>query len=175
MYKTTETRKSKFVRESSLVNYKIAMPEDTNPGNVNVNGGRVLQLIDNAAGISALRHCRTRTVTASIDKMDFIYPVKVGELIILKASINHVFGTSMEVGVKVEVENMMTGVRHTTGKAYLTFVAVDEEGQPIQVPFLIEPETENEKRRYKEAQLRRKLRLEQREEIKEEEERFNKT
>lgn len=163
----SETRTSKFVKDSSIINYKIAMPEDTNPGNVNVNGGRVLQLIDNIAGISALRHCRTKTVTASIDKMDFIYPVKVGELIIIKASVNCVFGTSMEVGVLVEVENIMTGERHTTGKAYLTFVAVDGEGNPIQVPFLVQPETEDEKRRFKEAQIRRKLRLEQREVYKE--------
>ena len=157
-----DNRKSKFVKESAIVWEKIAMPEDANPGNVNVNGGIVLQIIDNIAGIASLRHCRTRTVTASIDKMDFIYPIKVGELIIVKASVNHVFGTSLEVGVKVEVENLMTGDRHTTGKAYLTFVSVDQEGHPITVPYLIEPETEDEKRRFKEAQQRRKLRLEQR-------------
>ena len=162
---TTDTRNSKFVKESAITNCKIAMPEDSNPGNVNVNGGFVLQLIDNVAGISALRHCRTRTVTASIDKMDFIYPIKVGELIIINASVNCVFGQSMEVGVKVEVENLRTGDRHTTGKAYLTFVAVNQDGHPIQVPYLIEPETDDEKRRYKEAQKRRKLRLEQREKM----------
>ena len=164
----TETRPSKFVKDTAIEWEKIAMPEDANPGNVNVNGGVVLQLIDNTAGIAALRHCRTRTVTASIDKMDFIYPIKVGELIIIKASVNHVFGTSLEVGVKVEVENLMTGDRHITGKAYLTFVAVDQDGNPIQVPFSLIPETENEKRRFKEAQLRRKLRLEARDKIKEE-------
>ncbi len=159
----TESRKSKFVKDSAITNYKIAMPEDSNPGNENVNGGEVLQLIDNAAGIAALRHCRTRTVTASIDKMDFMYPIKVGELIIVSASVNCVFGQSMEVGVKVEVENLRTGDRHKTGKAYLTFVAVDQAGHPIQAPFVIEPETAEEKRRYKEAQQRRKLRLEERE------------
>ena len=158
----TDSRPSKFIKESAITNYKIAMPEESNPGNENVNGGVVLQLIDNVAGIAALRHCRTRTVTASIDKMDFIYPIKVGELMIISASVNHVFGQSMEVGVRVEVENLRTGDRHTTGKAYLTFVAVDQEGQPIRVPFLVEPETEIEKRRYKEAEARRKLRLEQR-------------
>ena len=158
----TDSRSSKFVKDSVITNYKIAMPEDSNPGNENVNGGIVLKLIDNIAGIAALRHCRTRTVTASIDKMDFIYPIKVGELIIISASVNCVFGQSMEVGVKVEVENLRTGDRHTTGKAYLTFVAVDQVGHPIQVPFVVEPETINEKRRFKEAQQRRKLRLEQR-------------
>jgi acyl-CoA hydrolase len=163
-----DTRKSKFVRESAIVWEKIAMPEDANPGNINVNGGVVLQLIDNIAGISALRHCRTRTVTASIDKMDFIYPVKVGELIIIKASVNHVFGTSLEVGVRVDVENIYTGETHTTGRAYLTFVAVDQEGHPIKVPYLVQPETEIEKRRYKEAQKRRKLRLDDREKMKDE-------
>lgn len=158
----TDARKTKFVKESAITNYKIAMPEDSNPGNENVNGGIVLQLIDNVAGIAALRHCRTRTVTASIDKMDFIYPIKVGELIIMNASVNRVFGQSMEVGVKVEVENLRTGDRHTTGKAFLTFVAVNQEGHPIEVPYLVEPETPDEKRWYKEADLRRKLRLEQR-------------
>lgn len=166
--KPMEDRESKFVKESAIVWEKIAMPEDANPGNVNVNGGVVLQLIDNIAGIASLRHTRTRTVTASIDKMDFIYPIKVGELIIIKASVNCVFGTSLEVGVKVEVENLMTGARHTTGKAYLTFVSVDQEGKPIIVPYLVKPETAEEKRRYKEAQKRRELRLEEREKMREE-------
>lgn len=157
-----DNRKSKFVKDSAIVWEKIAMPEDANPGNVNVNGGIVLQIIDNIAGIASLRHCRTRTVTASIDKMDFIYPIKVGELIIGKASVNCVFGKSMEVGVKIESENLSTGERHTTGRAYLTFVAVDHDGNPIEVPFSVQPETEDEKRRYNEAQQRRKLRLEER-------------
>jgi len=160
-------QKSKTVKESAIENYKIVMPEDSNPGVVNINGGVVLKIIDDVAGIVSLRHCRSRTVTASIDKMDFIYPAKVGEILIVKSSVNCVFKTSLEIGVKVEVENIFTGERHTTGKAYLTFVSVDKAGKPIEVPYKIVPETNDEKRRYNEAQIRRKLRLDQREKMKE--------
>jgi acyl-CoA hydrolase len=156
----------KYVSDSAIATYKIAMPEDANPGNLNINGGIVLGLIDDTAGIVSLRHCRTRTVTASMDKMDFLYPIRIGDLMIFKSSVNCTFTTSMEIGVKVEVENIMTGERHTTGRAYLTFVAIDENGNPIKVPKVV-PQTENEKRRFKEAHKRRELRLEQREKMKE--------
>ena len=112
---------TKYAKDSAIQTYKIAMPEDANPGIFNINGGIVLGLIDDTAGIVSLRHCRSKTVTASIDKMDFLYPIKIGDLMIIKAAVNCTFTTSMEVGVKVEVENMMTGECHTTGKAYLTF------------------------------------------------------
>lgn len=155
----------KLVSESAITTFKIAMPEDANPGNFNINGGVVLGFIDDIAGIVSLRHCRTRTVTASIDRMDFLYPVKIGELMIFKSSVNCIFNTSMEIGVVVEVENIMTGERHITGRAYLTFVAINESGKPIKVPQ-IKPTNENEIRRQKEAKGRRKLRLEQREKMK---------
>ena len=155
----------KTVFDSAIQTYKIAMPEDANPGNFNINGGMVLRLIDDTAGIVSLRHCRSRTVTASIDRMDFLFPAKIGDLMIFKAAVNCTFNTSLEVGVKVDVENIMTGEVHTTGRAYLTFVAIDENGKPIQVPQVI-PQTEEEKRRFKEAQKRRELRLEQREKMK---------
>ena len=162
-----DNMEGKTVFESAIQTYKIAMPEDANPGNFNINGGIVLGLIDDTAGIVSLRHCRTRTVTASIDRMDFLYPVRVGDLMILKAAVNCTFKTSMEIGVKVEVEKIMTGEVHTTGRAYMTFVAIDENGKPINVPPVI-PQTEDEKRRFKEAKKRRALRLEQREKMKEE-------
>jgi acyl-CoA hydrolase len=142
------------------------MPEHSNPSPdslfTNVNGGVILNEIDNVAGIAALRHTRTRTVTASVDAMEFLHPVRVGELLIIKASVNWVGRSSMEVGVKVLAENLFTGETNVTGRAYLTFVAVDLDGKPIPAPQLI-VETEDEKRRFEQAQIRRKNRLEHRE------------
>ncbi len=150
---------------SAVETYQIMMPSHSNPSWKNgeielgaVNGGAILNLIDNIAGIAALRHCRTRVVTASIDSMSFLNPVHVGELLILKASVNYVGRTSLEVGVRVETENLRTGERKKTGSAYLTFVAIDENGKPIPVPPL-SPQTPEEKRRYEEAKIRRKQRL----------------
>jgi acyl-CoA hydrolase len=158
-------RLEKNVNESLVTTYKIMMPEHSNPSPdthfTNVNGGIILNEIDNVAGIAALRHTRTRTVTASLDAMDFLHPVKVGELLIIKASVNWVGNTSMEVGVKVIAENLFTGETNVTGRAYLTFVAIDENGNPISAPKLI-PESDEEKRRFRQAQERRKNRLEHR-------------
>ena len=129
-----------------------------------VHGGTVMKICDEAAGIAAIKHCRTRIVTAAIDRMTFRHPVHVGELLTCRASVNAVWRTSMEVGVRVESENPLTGdVRHTS-TAYLTMVVVDEEGQPTAAPPLA-AETDEEQRRMREAEVRRRNRLAEREEI----------
>lgn len=148
---------AKKVSETAIEHYQLMMPQHGNPGTT-VNGGVILNLIDNVAGICVLRHCRSRAVTVSIDTMHFLHPVHVGDLLIIKAQINWVGHTSMEVGVSVEVEDLHTGERYQTGSAYLTFVAVDENGNPIPAPYIL-PETAEEKQRYEEAVLRRELRL----------------
>lgn len=147
----------KSVRESQMTMAIQMNPEDANPAG-NVHGGVVMKYVDTAAGVVAIRHARKIAVTASIDRLDFHNPVFVGDLLILKASINQVGRTSLEVGVRVEAENVLTGeVRHTAS-AYLTFVALDAKGAPTQVPPLI-LETEDEQRRNCEAQIRRQSRL----------------
>jgi acyl-CoA hydrolase len=124
----------------------------------NVHGGVVMKHIDSTAGIVAIRHASGNVVTASIDRLDFFSPVFIGDLLNLKASLNMVGRTSMEVGVRVEAENFLTGqVRHTAS-AYLTFVALGNDGRPVEVPPLI-LETEEEKRRHQEAVARREMRL----------------
>ena len=152
---------SKKVRETSIEHYQIMMPHQGNPGTT-VNGGVILNLIDKVAGICVLRHCRNRAVTASIDAMQFLHPVHVGDLLIIKAQINWVGHTSLEVGVSVEVEDLHTGERYQTGNAYLTFVAVDDNGKPKVAPKIV-PETTEEKQRYEDAILRRELRLKNKE------------
>jgi acyl-CoA hydrolase len=129
-----------------------------------VHGGTVMKLCDEAAGVAAIKHSRRRVVTAGMDRMTFLQPVHVGELLTFTASVNAAWRTSMEVGVRVDAENPRTGeVRHT-GTAYLTLVALDEQGKPTPVPPL-RPETGDERRREAEAQLRRRNRLAEREEI----------
>jgi acyl-CoA hydrolase len=129
-----------------------------------VHGGVVMKLCDEAAGIAAIRHCRGRIVTAAMDRMTFIGPVNVGELVTCTASVNAAWRTSMEVGVRVEAESPFTGERRHTSTAYLTMVAVDEAGVPTPVPALL-VDTEAEERRQREAELRRRNRLAEREEI----------
>lgn len=147
----------KTVAESEVVMLHVTMPEECNPDG-NLHGGQLLKHIDNAAGVVAQRHCRGRTVTASLDRMDFLTPVRPGEALILKGSLQLVGRTSMEIGVRVEVENMYTGeVRHA-GTCYLTYVAIDEAGRPIAAPPLI-LSGEVERQRYEKALLRREHRL----------------
>ena len=125
----------------------------------NVFGGTILRLIDEVASIVAFKHARSNVVTASIDRMDFYSPVYIGDMLRLIASINYVHRTSMEIGVRAEAENPLTGeVRHT-GTCFLTYVALDKNGKPTRVPSLT-PETEEEKRRWAEAEDRRKRRME---------------
>jgi acyl-CoA hydrolase len=129
-----------------------------------VHGGIVMKICDEAAGIAAVKHCRTRIVTAAIDRMTFLHPVHVGELLTCRASVNAVWRTSMEVGVRVEAENPITGEQRHTSTAYLTMVALDERGRPTAVPPL-GPESPVEERRMREAELRRQNRLSEREQI----------
>lgn len=139
---------------------ELALPNDANPLG-NLIGGKVLHLVDIAAAIAANRHSRMACVTASVDSMTFIHPIHIGELVILRSSVNRVFTTSMEVGVKVFVENLQTGLCRHTSSAYLTFVAIDSMGLRVKVPPVV-PETDAEKRRFEEAGARRKYRLEMR-------------
>ena len=148
--------KVKKVSQSSVVLAQIMLPADTNPAG-NVHGGIIMKLIDNAAYVVASRHTGRNTVTASIDRLDFHCPVFLGNLVTLKASMNRAGKTSMEVGVKVEAEDLMTGeVRHTAS-AYLTFVALDADGRPTLVPGIV-AETDEEKRRFAEADKRYAIR-----------------
>jgi acyl-CoA hydrolase len=147
----------KAVRESVSEYSELALPNDAN-GLGNMLGGKVMHLVDLAAAMAALRHARRPVVTASVDSLHFLHPVHITELMILRSSVNRVFRTSMEVGVKVETENLMTGKRLHTCSAYLTFVALDEHGKATPIPPAI-PETEEEKRRYREAGERREYRL----------------
>jgi len=126
-----------------------------------VFGGQVAAWIDIAAGVAAMRHARNIVVTASMDDLHFVAPAHVGEVVVLRAHVNRAFTTSMEVGVRVEAENPLTGERRHTATAYLTFVALDAAGQRIAVPPLL-PESEVERRRYQQAEQRRIWRLERR-------------
>src|SRR5918997_7093270 len=144
------------VRESASEYSEIALPNDANPLG-NLLGGRVMHLVDLAGALAATRHARCPVVTASVDTMTFLHPVQIGQLLILKSSVNRVFRTSMEVGVKVWVEDLRTGERKHTSSAYLTFVALGPAGERVAIPQVI-PETEEEKRRYEEAGTRREWR-----------------
>jgi acyl-CoA hydrolase len=125
-----------------------------------------MHMCDDVAGIAAVRHCGSRVVTAAMDRMTFTHPVYVGQLVTVKATVNAAWRTSMEVGVRVESENVRTGEVVHTSTAYLTMVALDDDGRPAEVPP-IEPETPEETRRAREAQLRRDTRLAERERIEE--------
>lgn len=150
-------RPSKPVRESKSIISTQMLPSDANPMG-NVHGGTILKQVDTAAGVTALRHARMNTVTASIDRMDFYNPVYVGNLLTLKASVNFVGKTSMEIGVRIEAENLTSGKITHTGSCYLTYVAIDENGTPSEVPEII-PETVEEKRRWEAGKKRRDERL----------------
>lgn len=131
-------------------------PQDANPAG-NVHGGVIMKLIDTAAGVAAARHARCNCVTASMDRMDFHQPVFVGDLVTIKVSVNYVSKSSMEVGARVEAEDLLSGqVRHTSS-AYLTFVALDEAGCPTSVPELA-PISKEDKRRHAEGKLRQAAR-----------------
>jgi acyl-CoA hydrolase len=124
----------------------------------NVHGGEIMKLIDTAAGLAAGRHAGGPAVTVSLDQMSFLEPVRVGNLVIVRAAVNDVGRTSMEVGVRVEAEDIATGKRTHTSSAYLVFVALDGHGRPRPVPALV-PETDTERRRQAEAKIRRESRL----------------
>ncbi len=133
------------------------LPSDANPMGF-VHGGTILKLVDVAAGVTALRHTRETVVTASIDRMDFYNPVYVGNLITLKASVNYTGSKSIEVGVRIEAEDLKTGKVTHTGSSYLTYVGLDEKGKPTEVPEVV-AETPEEKRRWEAGKKRREERL----------------
>jgi len=136
---------------------QVVLPNDANPLGF-ILGGTVMHLIDIAGAIAAHRHCHRQVVTASVDHLDFLTPVRVGDLIVLEAHVNRAFHTSVEVGVEVFSEDSVAGLRKHTTTAFLTFVALDEIGKPVPVPPLI-LKTSEERRRYREAGERRNLRL----------------
>jgi len=148
----------KLVRESYSEYSELALPNDAN-GLGNLLGGKVMHLVDLAGAMAAMRHARHPVVTASVDYMNFLHPVRIGQLVLLKSAVNRAFRTSMEVGVRVMVEDLISGSMRHTSSAYLTFVAVDATGRPQPVLPVI-PETDEEVRRYRQAQERREYRLE---------------
>lgn len=147
----------KRVKDSVVTLAQIMTPQDVNQAG-NVHGGVIVKLVDTAGGLVARRHARSNVVTASIDRLDFYHPVYVGDVVTLKASLNMVGSTSMEVGVRVETEEPMTGETRHVVSAYLTYVSLDEQRKPRLVPPLI-LESEVEERRNREAQSRREIRL----------------
>ena len=140
------------VRKSQVTMHELVLPNDTNNLG-NVLGGRVMHLMDICAAMSAYKHARSHVVTASVDNMNFLAPAKKGFILILKSSVNYVARSSMEVGVKIDSENPFTGKVEHTASAYLTFVALDEEGSSKEIPDII-PETDVEIRRYKDGKNR---------------------
>jgi acyl-CoA hydrolase len=147
---------SRTVSESQSERSEIVFPADSNALG-NLFGGRLMQYIDLVGAMAASRHARAITVTASMDHLDFVAPVRVGELLILKASVNRAFRTSMEVGVRVMVEDVREQQLRHVSSAYLTFVAVDHHGQRLLVPRVV-PETEHQIRRFEDAGRRREMR-----------------
>ena len=153
----SEVGPTRTVAASQAERSEIVFPSDANPIG-NLFGGRLMQFIDLVGATAAFRHARAITVTASMDHLDFVAPVRVGDLLILKASVNRVFRTSMEVGVRAMVEDVLHdgGLRHVSS-AYLNYVAVDRAGQRIEIAQVL-PESEHQRRRYEEAGVRRELR-----------------
>lgn len=144
------------VKDSQSEMVEIVLPNDANPLG-NLLGGRLMHLIDMAGALAAHRHSRSYVVTASMDHLDFLAPVHVGDLLILRSSVNRAFHTSVEVGVKCWVENYIAASKRHVSSAYLTFVAVDKEGKHLPVPPVV-PEGADEKRRYEDAGRRREHR-----------------
>jgi acyl-CoA hydrolase len=153
----SDVREGRTVRESQSEYSEFCLPNDANLLG-NMLGGHVMHLVDLCGAIAGMRHARCTVVTASIDQMTFLHPIRVGDLVLLKSQVNRVFRTSMEVGVKVWGENLQTGELRHTSSAYLTFVAVDRDGKRVTLPPII-PETEEDMRRYEQAAERRDYRL----------------
>lgn len=151
---------SRTVHESQAEMSDMMMPEHANILG-HVFGGVILSMMDKSAAIAAFRHARNNVVTVSVDRVDFREPIHVGDLVVMKSSVNYVGTTSMEIGVRVEAEDLVTGKRRHTNSCYLTFVAIDRNGRPIPVPTVV-PETPDEQRRYAAAKERRRRRLEER-------------
>jgi acyl-CoA hydrolase len=150
---------SRTVSESQAERSEIIFPADSNALG-NLFGGRLMKFIDLVGAVAAVRHCRAIVVSASLDHLDFGAPVHIGDLLILKASVNRAFRTSMEVGVRAMVEDARAGTLRHVSSAYVTYVAVDREGKPVPVPCVI-AETEHQKRRFVDALRRREMRSEE--------------
>ena len=157
----TSSLQPRSVSESQSEMTELVLPNDTNPLS-HLLGGRLMHFIDLVAAMAAYRHARAHVVTASMEHIDFIAPVHVGDLVILKASVNRAFKTSMEVGVKAWVENAIAGSRHHIASAYLTFVAIDANGRRVSVPPLT-TEGPEEVRRFDDAGRRRERREQEKE------------
>jgi len=149
--------RGKTVAESAAEMVEVVLPNDANPLG-NLLGGKVMHLIDIAGAISATRHARSQVVTVAVDNLDFLYPIRVGEMVVLRANITRTFRTSMEAEVRVYREDFLTGQRQQTSSAFVTYVALDPAGKPQPVPPVF-PRTPEEKRRYREALVRRRRRL----------------
>lgn len=147
----------KFAKDSFTIMNELVLPNDTNTLN-NLMGGRLLHWMDIAAAISAQKHCNRIVVTASVDNVSFKHPVKLGDVITIEAQVSRAFNTSVEVRLTVWAQNIPSGTKIRSNQAFYTFVALDENSNTIAVPELI-PETDEEKRFYKEAIQRRQLRL----------------
>ncbi len=147
----------KRVSDSQVITTQLVLPNDTNPLG-NLLGGTLMHWIDICAGISALRHSGHVCVTASVDELNFHYPIRLGDVVTLKASVNRAFNTSMEIGVVVTASGIGGESERRANNAYLTFVALDDRGKPTAVPAAL-PETPEEQRRYAEALQRREYRL----------------
>ena len=147
----------KYVKDSHVIMHELILPNDTNNLG-NVFGGKVMQYMDLCAAMSAYKFARTAVVTASVDRLDFLAPATVGDMLILKSSVNYAHKTSMEIGVRIDAENVKTGQRKHTASAYLTFVSLDEDGKPQKISDII-PESKDEKRRYQEGKERHSQRI----------------
>ncbi len=167
MHPAPSTGPVKRADESATEMVQVVLPNDANPLGF-ILGGTVMHLIDIAGAIACHRHTRTRVVTAAVDDLQFLHPIKVGDLIILKARVTCTFRTSLEVRVDVFSEAALTGVRQLTSRAFLTFVAIDGEGRTIPIPALL-IETDEDRRISEEARIRRQHRLERRDHARESE------
>ena len=142
----------KTVKNTHVIMHELVLPNDTNLLG-NVLGGRVMHLMDMCAAMSAYKHARSAVVTASVDQLDFLEPARKGDIMMLKSAVNFTGKSSMEIGVRIESENPKTGTMKHTASAYLTFVSLNEKGKPQRIPPVI-PETDVEKRRYLEGEVR---------------------
>tara|TARA_B100000614_G_C14545811_1_gene492041 strand:- start:1181 stop:1657 length:477 start_codon:yes stop_codon:yes gene_type:complete len=147
----------KFVKDTHVIMHELILPNDTNNLNT-VFGGKVMQYMDLCAAMSAYKFSRTAVVTASVDRLDFLAPARVGDMLILKSSVNYTHNSSMEVGVRIDAENAKTGEIRHTASAYLTFVALTDNGKPCKISNII-PENDDEKRRYEDGKVRHKQRM----------------
>ncbi len=151
---------TKTIKNSNVIMHELVLPNDTNVLG-NVHGGRVMCLMDICAAMSAYKHARMPVVTASVDRLDFLAPAKKGDILKLQSSVNYAHKTSMEIGVRIDAEDPFTGEVKHTATAYLTFVAIDDNNKPTEIPKII-PESDDENRRYERAKKRHLTRREER-------------